>query len=193
MLEEWFRGKTDRDTEKSTNWIKQPLSRYIMIGAICLGLLALIWPMGRSNPSTADRTVSTAKTDANPVKSEMVANLESILSQVEGAGQVDVSISLASDGQKSYASNSRDESRQITEGGSSGGSKLTSEDTRVRDLAVSGGSPLLVENKTPEVLGVLVVADGADRPEVAERLLESTATLLKISPYQVSVMPRERG
>jgi len=193
MLEEWFRGKTIPDTEKSTKWIKQPFSRYIMIGAICLGLLALIWPMGRNSSSTANRVVSTAKTDVSPVKSEMIVNLESILSQVEGAGQVEVSISLASDGQKSYASNSRDESRQITEGGSSSGSKLTSEETRVRDLAVSSGNPLLVENKTPEVLGVLVVAEGAGRPEVAERLMEATATLLKIFPYQVSVMPREKS
>jgi len=190
MLEEWLRGKTAQDVGESARWFKQPVSRYIMIAAVCLGLLALIWPLGRS-PSTANRAVTTVKADSAPVQSEMTASLESILSQVAGAGRVKVSISLASDGQKSYASNSRDENRQITEGGTPGGSKLTSEETRVRDLAVSGGSPLLVENKTPEVLGVLVVAEGADRPEVAERLLEATATLLKISPCQVSVMPRE--
>lgn len=192
MLEEWLRGKGTRNrSETGGGWTNKPISKYIMIGAVCLGLLALIWPMGRNNSSVAVREVSAGKSDASSMKSEMSANLESILSKVEGAGRVEVSLSLASDGLKSYASNSRDESREITEGSSSSGSKLTSEETKVRDLAVSSGNPLLVENKTPEILGVLVVADGADTPEVAERLMEATATLLNISPHQVSVMPRE--
>lgn len=192
MLEEWLRGKGTRNENKDGGWwSNRPISKYIMIGAVCLGLLALIWPIGRSS-SVVNREVSPVRADTGAVKSEMIANLESILSQVDGAGQVEVSISLASDGLKSYASNSRDESRETTEGGSTAGSKLTSEETKVRDLAVSSGNPLLVENKTPEVLGVLVVADGANMPEVAERLMEATATLLKISPHQVSVMPREK-
>lgn len=193
MLEEWLRGKGVANENKDGGWwSNRPISKYIMIGAVCLGLLALIWPMGGSSSSVANREVSAAKADSGSFKSEMIANLEGILSQVDGAGQVEVSISLASDGLKSYASNSRDENREITEGGSPAGSRLTSEETKVRDLAVSSGNPLLVENKTPEVLGVLVVADGANLPEVAERLLEATATLLNISPHQVSVMPREK-
>lgn len=193
MLEEWLRGKGNEDSDlKRAGWMNKPISRYIMVAAVCLGLLALIWPMGRNAGSTAAPQASQGKVVDDVVKGEMTANLEAILSQVKGAGVVEVSLSLASDGQKSYASNSRDESREIREGNSTSGSKLTNEETRVRDLAVSGGSPLLVENKTPEVLGVLVVADGAENPKVALRLMEATATLLKISPYQVSVMPRER-
>ncbi|MGE5391873.1 MAG: hypothetical protein ACM3PE_12515 [Deltaproteobacteria bacterium] len=193
MLEEWLRGKTSGEKDmKRMGWINKPIGRYIMVAAICLGLLALIWPIGRTSDSTAVPPASPTKAADDAVKSEMTASLETILSQVKGAGVVEVNLSLASNGQKSYASNSRDESREIREGSTSDGSKLTNEETRVRDLAVSGGSPLLVENKMPEVLGVLVVADGADRPEVAERLMEATATLLKISPHQVSIMPREK-
>lgn len=193
MLDEWLRGSKQQETEPGTSWwANRRLTKYIIVGAICLGLLALLWPAGRQGNSVTGRVAAPGKANENPVKTELVASLESILSQIQGAGQVDVSISLASDGLKSYASNSRDESREITEGDSNNGSKKTSEETTVRDLAVSGGNPLLVENKTPEVMGVLVVADGADSPEVCERLMEATATLLNISPHQVSVMPREK-
>jgi len=193
LLEEWLRGRGNQEkAEAGIRWIKKPISRYVMIAVICLGLLAMIWPIGRNSDSAAIQPAKSGQAANDMVKSDLTANLESILSQVKGAGVVEVSISLASDGQKSYASNSRDENREIREGSTSNGAKMTNEETKVRDLAVSAGGPLLVENKTPEVLGVLVVADGADRPEVAERLLEGTATLLNISPYQVSIMPRER-
>ncbi len=192
MLEEWLRGKGNGEQDLTTSrWVKKPLSKYIMVAAICLGLLALIWPIGNNSGQAKVPQTSTGKAADDMVKSEMTANLEAILSQVKGAGVVQVSLSLASDGQKSYASNSRDESREIREGNAASGSKVTNEESRVRDLAVSGGSPLRVENKTPEVLGVLVVADGAESPEVALRLMEATATLLRISPHQVSVMPRD--
>ena len=45
----------------------------------------------------------------------------------------------------------------------------------------------------PEILGVLVVADGAQDPQVKENLAQATATLLDISPHRVRVMPREGG
>ncbi len=60
-------------------------------------------------------------------------------------------------------------------------------------MAVSSGNPLLLEEKMPEILGVLIVADGADDPQVKENLTNAASTLLDISPHRVRVMPREGG
>jgi stage III sporulation protein AG len=62
-----------------------------------------------------------------------------------------------------------------------------------RDLAVSGGDTLMVEQKYPEVLGILVVADGAANPVIKEELTEATVTLLNLSPDKVRVLPRTSG
>ncbi len=55
----------------------------------------------------------------------------------------------------------------------------------------------MVEQKSPQILGVLVVADGACDPMVKEELTNVTATLLNLSAYQVRVAARrpnaERG
>ncbi len=191
MLEEWIRNSGEKVRGGFSPWGGKNV-KYILIALICLGLLALIWPSGnRKTPSSAEQQVS-ASQDSSQVKKEISSNLESILSQIQGAGEVKVSVYLASDGTKTYASNSRDETRETTEGGS-GDTKKTSEESKQRDLAVSGGSPLLIENKAPQVLGVLIVADGAVSPEVSERLVEAASTLLNISAHQVSVMPRQNS
>jgi stage III sporulation protein AG len=73
------------------------------------------------------------------------------------------------------------------------GSKSSLEESNTQDIAVSSGNPLLIEEKTPEILGVLVVADGARWPVLREKIANATATLLNVPAYKVQVMPREGG
>lgn len=188
MLYEWIRGDKN-DTEGRTLFPGKK-SRYIMVIAICLGLLALIWPVTRTDKDSGSKTLAnnTSSGESRKINRELASELEYILSRIEGAGKVEVSISLASGGLKTYAANTRNENREIAES-QNGLKKTTSESNVTRDLAVSAGAPLLVENKTPEVIGVLVVAEGAHSPLIQEKLIQATATLLNISPHQVCVMP----
>ncbi len=188
MLYEWIRGESNDGEGRSLFPGKK--SKYILVIAICLGLLALIWPVTRTDKSANNKTgpISSQITSDKKLNRELALELEYILSRIDGAGKVKVSISLASGGLKTYAANTRNESRSIEES-QNGANKKTTETNVARDLAVSAGAPLLVENKTPEVMGVLVVAEGATSPIVQEKLVQATATLLNISPHQVCVMP----
>ncbi|MBC7074870.1 MAG: hypothetical protein H5T98_02110 [Syntrophomonadaceae bacterium] len=196
MLDEWIRkNREDREGEKV--FFQGKKSKYLLVIIICIGLLALIWPGTRSE-QPEQRVLQEANSNkavdsADSLKAQLVAELESILSQIEGAGTVKVSLILSSDGIKTYASNVRKESRETEENDSKGGEKRISEESVSQDLAVSAGDPLLIEEKFPEVLGVLVVADGAGIPAVRERLADATATLLNISIHKVRVMSREGG
>ncbi len=188
MLEEWIRGKQDPDSENQTKgWTKW--SRYLLAIVVCIGLLALIWPANKSQPSKL--AVKAASSSVDQAKEKLSSELESILSQVDGAGEVGVSISLSSNGLKNYASNTENEIRETSEQDRTGGDRKIREENLSSDIAVSGGSALLVEEQAPHILGVLVVADGARNPAVKERLTDATATLLNISPHQVSVVPRK--
>lgn len=193
MLEEWIRkGKEDEES----NLLSNKKMRYLVVIVICMGLLALIWPTARTN-SNADVSTPVVQeatkevVSSSSVKSSLARELEAILSQIEGVGSVNVSLTLSSEGIKTYASNIRDEKRDVQETDNRGNKKTTVEQNITRDLAVSSGNPLLVEEKMPEILGVLVVADGANNPKIAERLVNATATLLDISPHKVTVMPRK--
>jgi len=191
MLDEWLRKSSENDDERKT-FFQGKKSQYILVIIIFLGLLALIWPVTKTEQPVlpaagSDKII----TDEDSVKMQLTAELESILAQIEGAGEVNVSLTLDSDGVKTYASNIRDESREIQETDSRGTKKQTSEKSVQRDLAVSSGTPLLLEDRFPEVMGVLVVAEGARTPEIREKLTNATVTLLNISPHKVRVMSRK--
>ncbi|HZK44507.1 MAG TPA: hypothetical protein VFC73_09540 [Syntrophomonadaceae bacterium] len=189
MLEEWIRkGKEEGQNLKLKGNSKV---RYLLVIIICLGLLAIIWPSAKTKPDTPATPNNIKQVQKSTIQNSMATDLEEILSQIDGAGSVDVSLTLSSDGVKTYASNVRDERRDIQENDNKGTKKTTSEKNITRDLAVSSGNPLLVEEKKPEILGVLVVADGAKSPVIRERLTNATSTLLNIAPHKINVMPRK--
>lgn len=191
MLDEWIRGETG-ESGTGGSWLKGRNGRVVLIIVICLGLLALVWPGTHTTTPSSDISVPSGQNGTgNSIKQTMQADVAAILGQIDGAGAVEVSLTLSSEGMRSYATNDRSERREIQENEGAGGARTTTEETSTRDLAVSSGNPLLVEEKVPEILGVLVVADGADDPTVQENLTNATATLLDISPHKVRVLPRE--
>ncbi|HCF71751.1 MAG TPA: hypothetical protein DER33_09260 [Syntrophomonas sp.] len=193
-MEEWIRGIKEETGEKFS--LRSKKGRYLIVIVVCLGLLALLWPA--PNRSGTQQSVSRPNGGTGgSIKEQMQAELETILSQVDGAGKVEVRMTLASDGLKNYAVNIKDETRKTEEKDYKGVERTIDEQNTVKDLAVSGGESLLVEQKSPQILGVLVVADGACDPMVKEELTNVTATLLNLSAYQVRVAARrpnaERG
>lgn len=192
MLDEWVRSLTG-DNEEGASFFKSKKGRYLIIIAISLGLLALVWKPAPNVDNQSPKEMLQQLPANSSVKAQLTQELKIILSQIEGAGQVEVSITLASDGEKSYASNSVDEKREIEESNPQGTVQETVETKRSRDLAVTSGDALLIENKFPQVIGVLVVAEGAKYPVVKERLTAATATLLDIPSHKVSVMPGQGG
>lgn len=195
MFDEWIRDNTAKGEQidnKLNRWGQK--GKYGLIILICLGLLALLWPTSRSQPKNVVTGKGTGNiTNTGSVKAQMVNELESILSSVEGAGTVQVSLTLTSEGIKDFATNVREERQNTEEKDTRGTQKKTTQQNVERDLAVSGGDSLMVEQKYPEVLGVLVVADGADNPVIKEELTEATVTLLNVSPDKVRVLPRSSG
>ena len=192
MLDEWVRSLTG-DNEEGASFFKSKKGRYLIIIAISLGLLALVWKPAPNVDNQSPKEILQQLPANSSVKAQLTQELKIILSQIEGAGEVEVSITLASDGEKSYASNSVDEKREIEESNPQGTVQETVETKRSRDLAVTSGDALLIENKFPQVIGVLVVAEGAKYPVVKERLTAATATLLDIPSHKVSVMPGQGG
>lgn len=193
MLDEWKKKITDGSKTVFTgNWGHK--SRYLITAAVCLGLLSLIWPQNQSIPTQTQTTTSSASLPAEGVdeaKANLAREMEGILSQVDGAGTVRVSITLRSDGLKSYARNTKNEQRETQELDSNGGDRNIKEDNQSSDIAVSGGSALLLEDCAPEIVGVLIVAEGARNSLVKEQLTDAAVTLLNVSPCQVRVVARK--
>ncbi|MEA1960253.1 MAG: hypothetical protein U9N81_03000 [Bacillota bacterium] len=192
MLDEWIR-KSEGKEENNEVFPWKGKTKILLVLLVSVGLLALLWPSstGKNEQlSTGNQVVRLSNAD---VKTIMMNELQAILSQVKGAGTVDVSITLASEGEKSYARNTRDEERNTRETDTSGGERDIKEVNVFSDVAVSSGQALLIEDRAPEVVGVLVVAEGAEDARVKEKLTDITVTLLNLYPHQVRVVAREGG
>ena len=193
MLAEWVKEKKEKLGTRASGekaWFK---SNWLLILVALIGILLLLWPTSPPVESgSGEGRVQEEPTANSFSRNSLEGEVESILSQVEGAGRVKVSLALASDGVRSYAINEKEESRDIQEGEKVGGFRKTNDTNHSQDVAVYGSqTPLMIENKSPQVTGVLVVADGADNPVVREQLTDAVVTLMNVPPHKVRVLPRQ--
>ena len=97
--------------------------------------------------------------------------LESILSEISGAGKVEVMITYYGSSEKDIAY----ETKTSTSG---------SEDKKA---VISGGEPVVVQEKYPRVKGVIVVAQGADSIEVKRALTDAVTAATGAAACNVCV------
>lgn len=102
---------------------------------------------------------------------QLSAQLEEVLSQIEGAGNVKVMITVASEGETVLAT----ETIENADG------SVTTQPILV------GGEVVVLEEKNPEITGVLIVADGANDLNVRFNLLEAAASVLNINQSIIKV------
>ncbi|MGN0136629.1 hypothetical protein [Anaerotignum sp.] len=134
-------------------------------------------------PPQEERTEMTLCNDA-----ETERRMAEILSKIEGAGQVDVMLTYRKTEEKTVA---RDELRE--ESYSEDGGK-TSESLRVENTAIftedrSGNTlPVILSETSPEVEGVVIVAEGGGDPVVCNTLNQAAQALLDVPAHKIAVL-----
>lgn len=122
--------------------------------------------------------------------------LSDVLSQVNGAGAVTVSITLDNSGMDEYAKNIVKESKTVQEKDTSGGLRTTTEmkESDQLVLAKDGGNEktVIVREYKPAVKGVLVVATGAYNSTIKANLTEAVEAALGIPAYKITVLPQRK-
>ena len=121
--------------------------------------------------------------------------LAKVLSEVHGVGQTEVMITMASSSEKILGADSESESESVQESDSQGGSRSTiqsrSSQTAIYDSGESSqGAPYVTKELTPEVAGVIVIAEGGDDPVVVENIIEAVQALFEIDTHKIKVMKR---
>ena len=121
------------------------------------------------------------------------ARLASILSNMEGAGKVDVMITYET-GPALVPAMDRNEMRTTsTEQDGQSTSKTQQTDIQERPMTVDGpdgSEPMVLYQETPEIKGVIVIAEGAGDIEVYMNLERAVMTILSVKADQVEVFAR---
>ncbi len=165
---------------------------------VCLLLLGGRGDQSQSTQLSDERTVQPSAVSNVMSNHDVIAGLEQQLAhtlmQVQDAGKVTVQITAERLGRKEYACDVQTTERDTSE--INGDTKQqTTERQEQRTIVQSSGQggALLIEETTPEICGVLIVADGAAQASVQEQLLHAAATVLQISTEQIIVLPGEGG
>ena len=111
--------------------------------------------------------------------------LSNILSQIEGVGNVSVMITFNSTEEQITASTLN--SHSIT---TSNGNDSTTTSTSTKSPIISNQNVIVLQEKMPEIIGVIVVADGANDVKARINILNAVSTALDINQNSIQIFTR---
>ena len=177
---------------------KKQRDRWMLLALFGILILVIVWPVG-SKSKEADNQVSesvagTEKRTYNYAE-QYTANMElllkEILENVDGAGAVQVMITVKNNGEqvvekdKSYS-----ESKTIQSG--DGGQNTTTANISRSESTVydrtDSGSPYVVKQLEPEIEGVLVAAQGAGDETVVNEITYAVQVLFDVPVHKIKVV-----
>lgn len=155
---------------KIRNFIKKLKSiKHIEIyAALIVAVVALLIVIS-SIPKKSEKVIS----DESYI-SQMENKIISVVENIEGCGRATVAISYKSVDEKVYA--------YETETSSSGGVVK-----QTNSIVTVKGEPLVLKTLPPNILGVVVVAEGATDPIIKLKIIQVVVTLLDVSSQNVQV------
>ena len=158
------------------------------LAILLLGVILLLWPSSKEEKHTAPvltaETTESGTDEGEEYRKKMERQLERLLCQVEGAGQVRVLLTLKTGPATAYQSDvSR--TRRLE-----GDREDLSEEEKT--VILSRGSaydePAVVSTAYPVFQGALIVAEGGADPSVRLQLSAAVAALLGLGADQITVV-----
>lgn len=185
-----FLLRRDGDNEATDGTEKKKLNHAV----VWLIILAIIFLAGSSifgGETEREETKSEEKTDADCAASDYVAEMErrlrETLSQIDGAGEVVVMLSMENDGESILATDSRSRSSEQEETAENKSTEVELEKSVVMTGQGTSSQPVIVEEKKPKPAGVLVVASGAQNETVRFEIYEAVKALYGLPAHRIKV------
>ena len=150
--------------------------RYVLL-VVLVGAVLLLLPTGGGASAQPDGTAAGAALDYDP--SELEARLEAVLSRVEGAGEVEVVLTVRS-GPRQVLAEDRTQERE--------GDRESGESTTVLlSRGSAGEETVAVEQRSPQFRGALVVCSGGDDPAVRLTLTQAASAVTGLGADRISI------
>lgn len=185
----WISGMMNRLMGKRQTW-----AIVLIIGLL---LAVIVWPTssgdeqgGNNAPQTEPPLVGT---DELTYEEKLEEKLAKILSQVKGAGRVEVMITLESSSELVFQTDEAQNTETIHEQDSAGGIRDSSAIEYSSDTVQAGsdGSPYVIKEINPQVSGVLVLAQGAGSAAVKNEIYEAVEALFNLEVHKIKVLEAE--
>ncbi len=180
--------------QKITDLKKDQICILLLVG-ILLMVISIPTQKRKSTDIGNERTIETTETqnEEKVYVKELEQQLEGILSQMEGVGNVSVMITLQSSAEQIVEKDIREERDELEETDSQGGNRDTRNIVREEETIYEeedSQSPYIKKALMPRVEGVLVVADGGSHPVVVKNITEVIQALFGIESHKIKIVKR---
>lgn len=193
-----------------SDWVKRLFGggpdnkKFQMLALVIVAAIAVIMlsgTLGSSQTVTPNTPVKVSNQEEKlqQLEDSLQTKIASALEKVEGVGKVTVAVTLSTGPRSEYGVN-QTHSQTVQEETPQGGGKRTSTQTNDNTQMVLAGTqngggtqPVQIVEVSPQIAGVLVVAEGAKNPYILERVQRSVQTLLGIPASKIRVEPLGTG
>lgn len=132
---------------------------------------------------------------AEKVEEERVTldeQLQNILQKIAGVGRVEVLITYEDQGRMIVEKDESISEELIQETDSSGGTRTTTTKRNENETVYgSAEAPYVIQELSPTIKGVLVVAQGGGNTAVKKQILETIEALFGLDAHKISIMKME--
>lgn len=165
-----------------------------MIAVVVLGVMLLlggdVFLGGKDEKKAQDETETVL--EKKDYLSELEDKTKKILSQVTGAGKVDVMITLHSGSETVFAQENKKSTSETEENAPEGDSRgILSETEENSVVTINNGdgstSPVVIKELTAEIAGIVIVAEGGDNIVVKDSLIRAAQALFNVPANKVEV------
>ncbi len=175
--------------------IKKETWLLLLLAGILLLVIGIPVDQGEDPADSAPETgvqESGGRSEAMEYARELEKQVEEILSSIDGAGQVEVMLTVESGGEVVLQTDASDEERTVRETDSEGGEGLTEERSYSSQtvLSGSGDSPYVTKELCPKVTGAVVSADGGGDGTVKAEISGALEALFDLPPHKIKVLKR---
>ena len=170
--------------------IKNMLTKKNMLIIFCAGIVLMIFANFTTSKTSQNASSNvTLNDDTSYKKNEIEIKLKKILSNIDGAGKVEVMIVFDSDYERVVAKNTK----SSVKGEKTSGEERQTDTETVMSKDGNSQTPYLLKEINPSVRGVLVIAEGAGSDSVKMNIKNAVKTVLGVSMHKVEVMTKKHG
>lgn len=165
------------DRKIKAEGVRKIWSKYKFVVLVALvGVGLLLWPSGEETGGTTTQPVAAEQPD-------LQREMEEILAKMDGVGQVQVLLTVESDGERQLA--------QDTELSYSGSTAAPEDYSRTSETVLvdgdGGNGPVVTKTQYPTYRGALVVCQGGDRADVRLTVTEAVSALTGLTADRITV------
>lgn len=158
---------------------------YVVVVVVVVMLGIYLSSVRGGNSTDSDRNVVTTVTSSdNSYASQLETKLQKVLSCLAGAGHVAVMVMTDGEGTAELAYDIQE--KTVTQTGANAQEVKTT--TVDRNVVTKNGSPVILWTNPPKILGIVVVATGANDVGVRLNLLHAVQTMLGTDHVPIQIL-----